>query len=75
MALLGGPAQLLGPLAGVIPLTALFEVLSARFPNYFSILLGVTFLVIVYLVPNGVIDRVRGLLMRRPVKHKQETKP
>jgi branched-chain amino acid transport system permease protein len=75
MALLGGPAQLLGPLAGVIPLTALFEVLSARFPNYFSILLGVTFLVIVYLVPNGVIDRVRGLLKRRPVEHGQETKP
>jgi branched-chain amino acid transport system permease protein len=75
MALLGGPAQLLGPLAGVIPLTALFEVLSARFPNYFSILLGVTFLVIVYLVPNGVIDRVRGLLNRRPVDHRQEGKP
>jgi branched-chain amino acid transport system permease protein len=75
MALLGGPAQLLGPLAGVIPLTALFEVLSARFPNYFSILLGVTFLVIVYLVPNGVIDRVRGMFKRRPVEHGQETKP
>jgi branched-chain amino acid transport system permease protein len=75
MALLGGPAQLLGPLAGVIPLTALFEVLSARFPNYFSILLGVTFLVIVYLVPNGVIDRVRGMLKRRPVEHGRETKP
>jgi branched-chain amino acid transport system permease protein len=75
MALLGGPAQLLGPLAGVIPLTALFEFLSARFPNYFSILLGVTFLVIVYLVPNGVIDRVRGLLRLNPARHRVETKP
>lgn len=74
MALLGGPAQLLGPLAGVIPLTALFEVLSARFPNYFSILLGVTFLVIVYLVPNGVIERVRILFRRHPVNPEQETK-
>lgn len=54
MALLGGPAHWLGPLAGVIPLTALFEVLLVRFPNYFSILLGATFLVIVYLLPGGV---------------------
>jgi len=54
MALLGGPAYWLGPLAGVIPLTALFEFLSVHFPNYFSILLGATFLVIVYLLPGGV---------------------
>jgi branched-chain amino acid transport system permease protein len=74
MALLGGAGQLLGPLAGVIPLTALFEVLSARFPNYFSLLLGVTFLVIVYLVPNGVIERVRALFRRRPVPLAQEGK-
>lgn len=54
MALLGGAGHLLGPLAGVIPLTALFELLSARFPNHFAILLGVTFLLIVYLLPQGV---------------------
>ncbi|XBP72696.1 branched-chain amino acid ABC transporter permease (plasmid) [Polaromonas hydrogenivorans] len=65
MSLLGGAGHLLGPLAGVIPLTALFEFLSARFPNHFSVLLGVTFLVIVYLVPNGVVERVR-LWFRRP---------
>jgi branched-chain amino acid transport system permease protein len=74
MALLGGAGHLLGPLAGVVPLTALFEILSARFPNYFSVLLGVTFLVIVYLVPSGVIDRVRALFRRRPVKLEQESK-
>lgn len=72
MSLLGGAGQLLGPLAGVIPLTALFEFLSARFPNYFSVLLGVTFLVIVYLVPNGVIERVRGMFRRRPATFEQE---
>ena len=54
MALLGGAARLFGPLAGVIPLVILFEVLSARFPNTFSILLGVTFMVIVYFLPDGV---------------------
>lgn len=72
MSLLGGAGQLLGPLAGVIPLTALFEFLSARFPNYFSVLLGVTFLVIVYLVPNGVIERVRAVFRRRPVAVEQK---
>lgn len=58
MALLGGAGHLLGPLTGVIPLTALFELLAARFPNHFAVLLGVTFLVIVYLLPNGVFERV-----------------
>ncbi|OXR50095.1 branched-chain amino acid ABC transporter permease [Pusillimonas sp. T2] len=62
MSLLGGVGHLLGPLAGVIPLTALFEVLSANFPNHFAVLLGVTFLVIVYLVPNGVLELIRGWL-------------
>lgn len=68
MALLGGAGHLLGPLAGVIPLTALFELLSARFPNHFAILLGVTFLLIVYLLPQGVAGwirlRVQGLRKR-----------
>jgi len=64
MALLGGAAHLLGPLAGVIPLTALFEWLSARFPNHFALLLGVTFLCIVYLVPHGILHRLRQLVQR-----------
>ena len=64
MALLGGAARLLGPLAGVVPLVILFEVLSARFPNTFSILLGVTFLVIVYFVPDGVVGLIDKLRRR-----------
>lgn len=62
MALLGGATRLWGPLAGVVPIAILFEVLSARFPNTFSIVLGVTFLVIVYVLPDGVagaLERVR----------------
>ena len=42
-------------LLGVIPLTLLFEVLTASFPNHFSILLGCVFMVIVYLLPGGVV--------------------
>ncbi|HZH53580.1 MAG TPA: branched-chain amino acid ABC transporter permease [Microvirga sp.] len=64
MALLGGAHRLWGPLLGVIPLTILFEVLGANFPNYFSILLGLVFMVIVYGVPNG----VAGLIERTKLK-------
>lgn len=65
MALLGGAGSLLGPLAGAIPLVLLFEVLSANFPNHFSILLGLAFMVIVYFVPNGVAAALSGWLTRR----------
>lgn len=54
MALLGGVQRIWGPLVGVIPLTLLFEYLNAYFPNHFSLMLGIVFLVIVYLLPNGV---------------------
>jgi branched-chain amino acid transport system permease protein len=63
MALLGGAGSLLGPILGVVPLVLLFELLSANFPNYFSILLGVAFMVIVYALPRGVL----GLVGQRPV--------
>jgi len=59
MALLGGAGHLLGPLAGVIPLMVLFEWLSARFPNHFALMLGSAFLLIVYLVPHGILHRLR----------------
>jgi len=64
MALLGGAHRLWGPLLGVVPLTILFEVLGANFPNYFSILLGLVFMLIVYGVPNG----VAGLIERTKLK-------
>jgi len=54
MALLGGAGRLFGPLLGVVPLVFLFELLSAHFPNSYSILLGASFILIVYGVPNGV---------------------
>jgi len=54
MALLGGAVRLFGPLLGVVPLVFLFELLSANFPNSYSILLGAVFMLIVYVVPNGV---------------------
>jgi branched-chain amino acid transport system ATP-binding protein/branched-chain amino acid transport system permease protein len=61
MALFGGAGTLFGPLLGAVPLVLLFEVLIATFPNYFSIVLGAVFVLIVYALPNGVI----GLLQAR----------
>ena len=54
MALFGGPGRLAGPLLGVVPLVLLFELLTTNFPNHFSILLGLAFIAIVYVLPHGV---------------------
>ena len=67
MALLGGAGRLYGPLLGAVPLTLLFEAVTARFPNHFSILLGLFFMVVVYFLPGGIaglIDRIGGARAR-----------
>ncbi len=65
MAMLGGTGRLWGPLVGVIPCTLLWDVISARFPNQTSLLLGIAFLAIVYLLPQGVLGLVQKALRRR----------
>ena len=55
MALLGGTKRLWGPLLGVIPFTILFDQISAYFPNHTSLMIGITFMAIVYLLPHGVL--------------------
>lgn len=65
MALLGGVHRLYGPLLGVVPLTLLFEYLLARFPNHFSILIGLAFMVIVYAIPQGVVGLIEKLRVKR----------
>jgi branched-chain amino acid transport system ATP-binding protein/branched-chain amino acid transport system permease protein len=62
MALFGGAGTLFGPLLGAVPLVLLFEVLIATFPNYFSVVLGTVFVLIVYLLPNGVIGLLQAKL-------------
>lgn len=58
MALLGGANRLWGPALGAIPLFLLFEWLSANFPNHYSIILGLLFIAIVFVVPRGVLAGV-----------------
>ena len=64
MALLGGVHRLYGPLFGVVPLVLLFEFLLANFPNHFSILIGIAFMLIVYAIPRGVIGVIERLTGR-----------
>jgi branched-chain amino acid transport system permease protein len=68
MALLGGAARFYGPIFGVVPLVFLFEILIARFPNHFSIVLGVIFLLIVYALPRGVLGWFIDQWMKRKAR-------
>jgi branched-chain amino acid transport system permease protein len=71
MALLGGTRRLWGPLVGVIPFTILMDFVSVRFPNDTSIVVGLAFLVIVYLLPDGITGRLEQLWahLRKPRAH------
>ena len=71
MALLGGVHRLWGPLFGVIPFTILWEVIAARFPSATVLLLGISFLLIVYLIPHGVVGRLESAIraVRRHASH------
>ena len=55
MALLGGATSVWGPMIGVIPLVLIQDWISINFPNYFSIVLGLCFLGIVFFIPNGLL--------------------
>jgi branched-chain amino acid transport system permease protein len=69
MALLGGMQRLWGPVLGVIPLVLLSELLQVRFPFWYSVLLGLVFMVIVYFLPRGVTGLVEEAweVLRRPI--------
>jgi branched-chain amino acid transport system permease protein len=65
MALLGGTHRLWGPLLGVIPFTLLWELMSIEFPNQTTLLLGVCFLLIVYVIPNGFAGLIEDVMAGR----------
>jgi branched-chain amino acid transport system permease protein len=69
MALLGGMQRLWGPVLGVVPLVVLSELLQVRFPFWYSVFLGLVFMVIVYFLPRGVTGLVEDgwEALRRPI--------
>jgi branched-chain amino acid transport system permease protein len=64
MSLLGGVHRLWGPLVGVIPFTIVWEIISSKFPGQTTLLLGVAFLLIVYIIPHGFVGIVEDLWRR-----------
>jgi branched-chain amino acid transport system permease protein len=50
-----------GPLLGVIPFVLLWELISIEFPDQTTLLLGVCFLLIVYVIPNGITGLLEDL--------------
>lgn len=65
MALLGGVHRLWGPLVGVIPFYLLWDLTAQHFPNQSALALGIAFLLIVYLIPNGVVGLIEKLIAKR----------
>ncbi|MCZ4287612.1 branched-chain amino acid ABC transporter permease [Hoeflea alexandrii] len=68
MALLGGANRLWGPLVGAVPLFLLFEWLSVNFPDTYPIFLGLLFIAVVFVLPNGLLaglDDLRARFGRR----------
>ena len=55
MALLGGATSVWGPMLGVVPLVLISDYLSVTVPNYFSVVLGLVLLGIVFFIPDGLI--------------------
>jgi len=64
MALLGGTGRLWGPLVGVIPFTFLTEWVARSFPNQSTLVMGLAFLVIVFLLPKGFVGLIEGARAR-----------
>jgi branched-subunit amino acid ABC-type transport system permease component len=59
MALLGGATSVWGPILGVIPLVLISDFLSVTVPSYFSVVLGLCFLFIVFFIPDGILGLVQ----------------
>lgn len=72
IALLGGMQRFWGPLAGAIPLVLLFDQLNARFPTSYTLILGLLFLAIVFILPHGILGLLPKLQRLRVPQPKSE---
>jgi branched-chain amino acid transport system permease protein len=65
MAFLGGLRRPWAPVLGIVPLIILSEWLQTQFPSWYSVLLGLVFMGIVYLLPDGVTGLIEEGWARR----------
>lgn len=56
MAFLGGLGRLHGPIIGACILTLISEILWARYPHYYMIILGIVLILLVKYLPSGLIE-------------------
>jgi branched-chain amino acid transport system permease protein len=61
MALLGGVHRLWGPLVGVIPFTIIWELINRVMPSQTTLLLGFSFLLIVFIIPRGFVGLIEDI--------------
>jgi hypothetical protein len=59
-ALLGGANSVWGPMLGVVPLMLVKDYLSIAYSNYFSVLLGLILLGVVFFIPSGIVGLVQS---------------
>ncbi len=74
MALLGGTKRLWGPIVGVIPFVILMDFITVRFANYMPVAMGIAFLAIVFLLPQGVTGRLEQVWNRAKARNRAPTK-
>jgi len=67
MAIFGGMGQLYGPIVGAAIFTYLEELLITRFPYYYMLIFGVTMLVVIRFMPQG----VEGMIQKWHKKEKE----
>jgi branched-chain amino acid transport system permease protein len=67
-ALLGGATSAWGPMLGVVPLLLVKDYLSMAYASYFSVLLGLILLGVVFFIPNGIVGLLQSgrAALRRP---------
>ena len=68
MAFFGGLGKLHGPVLGACILTLISEVLWARYPHYYMIILGIVLVLIVKFLPSGLLelfDKLKGIFRAR----------
>jgi ABC-type branched-subunit amino acid transport system permease subunit len=69
---LGGRGTLVGPVIGAIGVNAIKSWASRAYPDYWLLILGATFVLIVMFMPKGIVGlpaQIQGFINRRKNKH------
>ena len=69
MVIVGGVSSLAGPIVGAVVVIAFKSILSMVFQQWLLVS-GLTFLVVVFFLPDGIVDGTRRLLLARAAKRR-----